>query len=389
MFKRFSKRGKRGQGIVELALVLPVILALSTGAFDLARIRQDQAALDRAAQSGVNFATKLGKNFEPPTDAEVREEVRNSLLPPLRSSDIEDEDIIINRVKIGGQDSVSIQIRNDVKPFLINWAKFGGGVECDTYPTSAKAILPMQQFTIGSGGTTIAPGWTIDEGVLTTNMDAHSNIKGADFGGQYFIHPTYCKWQVKEDDEIDDNNWTDFKRNDALANLGKSERWLGSDDKGGTNTSDGYELELVLDANGDPVQVHGDYKYHINDGGTRINRSWTDIPPVDTTFVIESESDDPRDIIFMGDCTGGYVNDVLSTSGNCRMYKNGDAAPTNPGANQGQGSAAEFLADKIDDDGNFVLGDNDVVILWDFNELSHASYRLDWNDLVMVIEMKE
>jgi hypothetical protein len=338
MFKslRSSSTGKKGQGIVELALVLPVILALSTAAFDIARVRQHQSALTRAAQAGENHATKLGVDFIPPDDAAIREKVRASLLPPLRSSDIEDSDIVIERSNIAGQSSVSVRINNSVKPLFFNWPAFARGADAihDAYPVVGDAVLPMQEFTAGSAALAMTPAWTIeDDGTLVTTWDADSKIVGSDFGSGNDICASYAWWQKKDDEgNLDNHNWEAFNN------------------------------------------------------GNRVSRRHTYDDPIEVQYLITADTDDPAHIVFKANSPDASYNNILSTNENsCRLFRDGDPAPMSE-ASYTQGTAAEFLAEYIDPVTNTIkLGENDVIVLWDFNNPDNDD--LDWNDLVMVVTM--
>jgi hypothetical protein len=368
MFKslRSSSTGKKGQGIVELALVLPVILALSTAAFDIARVRQHQSALTRAAQAGVNHGTKLGIDFMPPDDAAIREKVRESLLPPLRSSDIEDSDIVIERSNIAGQSSVSVKINNSVKPLFFNWPAFARGADAihDAYPVVGDAVLPMQEFTAGSAALSLTPAWTVeDDGTLITTWDANSKIVGADFGSTVYKTDRRGNYVYDEnrqkiplyDEIVDTRAW-----------------WQKKDDEG-------------------HLDNHGWTGFN---NGERVSRNDTREDPLNISYLIEASTDNPAQIVFMAGPQGNSSQTYDSNNkAQTRLFVDGDPAPTTQGSGA-QGSAAEFLAAFIDPVTNcFNIGENDVVILWDFNPVDSQYVRdnpdaLDWNDFVMVVTME-
>ena len=330
-------RQRRGQGVVELALVLPVILMLSTAAFDIARVRQHQSALTRAAQAGVNLGTKLGKDFQEPDDDTIRAEVRANILPPLHPSDIEDDDITIERLSIAGQQSVSVRIAHDVEPFFINWPGFGGdGSTTNAYSVVGNAVLPLQEFTSGSPAIAIEPAWTIeDDGTLVTTWDADCKITGSDFGSGDWIAPSYAWWQKKDEEgQLDDHEWEAF-----------------------------------------------------NDG-RRVSREYTYEDPIEVRYEIEADSDNASHIVFKANSPDASIHNIMSTDENqCRLYRDGDPAPMFDGSYT-QGDVADFLRDNIDPETNtIVLGENDVIVLWDFNPNTGNDSDLDWNDLVMVVTM--
>ncbi len=78
----------RGQGLVELALTLPVILLILFGAIDLGRAYYYQVTIADAARQGVRAASISGR-----TDAEIRTAARGEVVSTIT---LLDGDIAIN-----------------------------------------------------------------------------------------------------------------------------------------------------------------------------------------------------------------------------------------------------------------------------------------------------
>ena len=71
---RSFRRGDRGQGLVEFALILPVFLLLAMGLIDVARAMFEQNTLAYAAREATRYAIVHGANGTtkagPGTDAD-------------------------------------------------------------------------------------------------------------------------------------------------------------------------------------------------------------------------------------------------------------------------------------------------------------------------------
>lgn len=328
---RRALRGRtksRGQSLVEFALLLPIGLIMLTGAFDLARIRQFQASLTHAAQRGADFATKVSKNLETPTEAEVREVVRKNLAPPVRSEDVRDEDILIDLKKVvAGQESAFIRINARIEPFLFKWYGDSG---TSSYPVSGKALLPLQEVTVASFEATEPPLFEIndDQTITTLSTTVNSYILGADFGSSDgSLAAVYAA----------------FSKNGG-------EDW--------ENLNNGRRCN----------------PRHVNERASWIH------PDEDITGV------DPDDVIvFKGWSPDGYVGEVQSTQKpQVLVLKNGDPAPEFSPGYAVQESAMALVGEYVDWETNCIkLADDQAIVLWDFNDLSGSG--VDYNDLAMVV----
>lgn len=57
MFMGSTTRGRRGQAMLELALILPMLLVLAFGVVDLGRMFRYQEAIANAAREGANYGS--------------------------------------------------------------------------------------------------------------------------------------------------------------------------------------------------------------------------------------------------------------------------------------------------------------------------------------------
>ena len=61
-------RGDEGQSLVEFALILPIVLRIITGLFDVARAVWQENTLAYAAREGTRYAIAHGSGSQTPTD---------------------------------------------------------------------------------------------------------------------------------------------------------------------------------------------------------------------------------------------------------------------------------------------------------------------------------
>jgi Flp pilus assembly protein TadG len=71
MFKKFLNQKEKGQGFVELALILPVLLIIVAGTVDLSRFYLTYTSLRDAAQEGANYGS-----LDPTRSTEIIARVR-------------------------------------------------------------------------------------------------------------------------------------------------------------------------------------------------------------------------------------------------------------------------------------------------------------------------
>jgi len=78
MFRRYrSSRGERGQSLVEMAIVLPLLLLILAGAVDLGRAFNNYIIVTNASREGARYASRLPLDSTGILDA-TKKEAENS-----------------------------------------------------------------------------------------------------------------------------------------------------------------------------------------------------------------------------------------------------------------------------------------------------------------------
>lgn len=108
MFKLIDKiRNKKGQSIVEMALILPIIMLLFMGIVDFGRIMNSQIQISSASRSGARLAA-IGKS-----DNDIISTVN------ISTSTLKEENLIItispNQASRGSEDIVTVLVEYDIQ----------------------------------------------------------------------------------------------------------------------------------------------------------------------------------------------------------------------------------------------------------------------------------
>ncbi len=82
---RGKKIGARGQGLVELALILPAAVLLLVGALEFGRFLMVRHVVVTAAREGVRLAILPSTRFESEVETVVRDVLRSGNLDPGRA----------------------------------------------------------------------------------------------------------------------------------------------------------------------------------------------------------------------------------------------------------------------------------------------------------------
>lgn len=124
---------ERGQSIVEMAFVLPILLLLLVFIVDVARAFDAQIVLANAAREGARFAT-----LEPsPTQAEIEQLVVVDVLGSgtnithMRNFTASDVDVVL------GSTAVTVTVSYDFNLW------FGGLVGVPTFQLHREAVMPI------------------------------------------------------------------------------------------------------------------------------------------------------------------------------------------------------------------------------------------------------
>jgi len=328
---------RAGQGMVELALVLPLFLVMVCGLIDFARVYNAQETLHRVAKEAVNTGSQVKADGTRPTTAEVNAILLSSVLPPLVPAGVVVNSVDAARVDASGRRSVYVSLSYNVPlitPFIGRFfpqatTRLDSAAELP-YPY-AKVVPPAQPplFTLDSSGNLVATG----------AASAAIQVLGKQLtygAGGPAIPVTMSMNVAKSNGGSGSSNFSPIF--------------------GGNGVNGGEEMNVSL-KKGDELELDGTANYTQN-GTTLFNATY--------------QSDNPQPF---ADNANAYHTVVL---------RNGDAAPTTAGYD-GQKGVATYLAPYEDPStGTMKLGPNDAIILWEFNP-AYNSPAADYNDLVVLV----
>jgi Flp pilus assembly protein TadG len=170
------RRERRGQGMIELALVLPVVLMLVMGVVDFARTYNVQNSLHRVAKEGVNYGTQLTATGGKPTTAEITARMRSAVVPPMVGAAL-----IVNNVQqvvdASGLESVNVDISYDVDMLTPGIYRF---FPQGRYRANSKATLPYTQFTktaVTPAAAQPGPMFTLDIASNTLAVKGNASVR--------------------------------------------------------------------------------------------------------------------------------------------------------------------------------------------------------------------
>ncbi len=121
-----------GQALVEFALIFPVLFLLMMGLFDIGRAIFYYSTLNTAVREGTRVAivqpySDLNKTSfecqeaESTTDVKICDEITNTLF----TDELSDSTITINRINVGGDPSIEIDIEFVFEPITPGVALMG------------------------------------------------------------------------------------------------------------------------------------------------------------------------------------------------------------------------------------------------------------------------
>lgn len=121
MRRRFQVR-RGGQGLVEFALVLPIIVLLLVGTIDMARWLDASHRLGRVAAEGARYgAVRDSAGAGYPTQEEIRAHIIDALPPNLRNAAV----VINTTATVGTDAAVSVRVTASFPCFTPG---FGAGI---------------------------------------------------------------------------------------------------------------------------------------------------------------------------------------------------------------------------------------------------------------------
>jgi hypothetical protein len=138
---RSRNTGRRGQGLVELALVLPLVILLASVLIDLALLMNAQHALHRVTSTVVDEATLCvdGRYLEP---SEIRQRLLSRLLPPLVRDRLMVDEVTLTD-DTARRRSVNVQVRYRMPLFTPGISLFMGVSEV-VIESKDRATYPAQ-----------------------------------------------------------------------------------------------------------------------------------------------------------------------------------------------------------------------------------------------------
>lgn len=120
--QRPQRGARRGQGLVELALVLPILVTLLIGLTDAGRWLDASHRLTRAAGEGARFGSvKDAAGTAYPSADEIRSHILEALPPGLRNANVE----VNATATVSDQPAVSVRLSYAFPCFTPG---FGNGV---------------------------------------------------------------------------------------------------------------------------------------------------------------------------------------------------------------------------------------------------------------------
>lgn len=322
MTARHTRR--RGQGLVELALVLPLVIMLASVLIDLALLLNAQHALHRVTATVVDEATLCvdGRYLEP---SEIRQRLLGRLLPPLiRDRFMVDEVSLTDDAE--RRRSVNVQVRYRMPLFTPGVSLFLGVNEVviesrdrATYPAQTPpqtaSFTPPPFRILASGDIQITRPISARMKVLRTSF---RNRDGA---------------EVPVSLAVTD----DGRRFDPVF--------------GGNAVHGGEEMVLSSLEAGDKIALKANLPGHRDDMRTNRQEEFDDRESVNRQHVLA----------------------------------NGDAAPDHP-AMRGPPTLLPELAPFVDtSSGSMKLGRQDVILLFEAGK-QYGSPHTDFQDLVVLLQ---
>jgi Flp pilus assembly protein TadG len=335
-------RLRRGQGLVEIALVLPLFLTLVCAIIDFARAYNVQETLHRITKEAVNYGTQVKADGTRPTADEVQAWLLSAVMPPLVRSGVVVEQLDVKRTDAKGRRSVFAQIRYDMHiltPVMTRW-----------FPDQKVALyssaqLPYTDLTGAVGAPPAPPVSVAPDGTVVFNKNGTVTIRilgkqlqyGA--GGPTIPVTLQMKHDKGDDDDDDDDGFEKIF--------------------GGNPVNGGEEMTLSGVKKNDNLALSARARYQ--QGSSVL---------FDQTYV----SNDPRPFTDASDQRHALV------------LRDGDPVPDKPTFGD-QTALASYLAPYVDAQTKLIkLGPNDAIVLWEFNQ-TYGSPASDFQDLAVLMQI--
>jgi Flp pilus assembly protein TadG len=112
MHRGVRRRRESGQGLAELAIALPFLLILIVGVIECVFAFNHYISVTNAARDGARLGSK-----DSITDDEIRSLISNDMSRLPNGIDV-DDDVLINRSPVSGEDAISVTACYDHEPIM-------------------------------------------------------------------------------------------------------------------------------------------------------------------------------------------------------------------------------------------------------------------------------
>ena len=127
------RRKRRGQALIEFAIVIPVILLLAAGCMEFGSLYHQKVLLDHAAREGARMAA-IG--FPP---AQIDQIVTTMLLPRWSSEEVS---LLLSEESPFGYDMVRYSVSTNLKP--LTPVCHLAGIPADGIPVTSDAVFRVE-----------------------------------------------------------------------------------------------------------------------------------------------------------------------------------------------------------------------------------------------------
>jgi Flp pilus assembly protein TadG len=327
-------RRRTGQGLLELALVLPLLLAMVCGIIELARAVNVQDSLHRVTKEAVQYGTQVKADGTRPTTADVSRWLHAAVLPPLVTAALVVDELDVARRDPKKRPSVFASVSYEM-PFI---TPLSGVIGRSSMKLASRAQLPYPDR--GTAAASDPPPFVVEpDGTIVVTEKSGATIrvlgKQLQYGTGGPSIPVDLEMKITKEDDDDD-----FE-----------------DVFGGKPVNGGEEMRVSGIKKDERVAFRAHAKH--TQGGANF----------------EATYDSDEHVPFTDAPTKHHV----------LVLRNGDAVPTTS-AFAGQGSLSDYLAPYVDPaTGTMKMGSKDAVLLWEFNT-KYNSPASDFQDLALLVQ---
>lgn len=173
---RRRQSGERGAGMVEMALVVPLLFALVVGLFEFGIAWRNSLSVSNALRSGARAGANAGDNRT--ADYDLLLAVTSSMAK-IHNAEIE-RVVVFKSNGSSGEPPSTCLTASAAAAGGISSGSYTSGVRCNVYDAADLASLSPTQF----GGTTSCSATAIDRfWCPTSRNDSQSSAQGPDYLG--------------------------------------------------------------------------------------------------------------------------------------------------------------------------------------------------------------